>query len=500
MGYIEGYVEGTNPHPDFRLWLSSSPAPQFPIAILQRGVKMTTEPPRGLRANMLKLYNTISDDQFQRCGMQYKYKKLVFSLAWFHAVLLERRKFKSLGFNIPYEFNESDFAICHDLIIVFLDEYPDRTPIEAMRYLIAEANYGGRVTDDKDRRLVNTYMAQFIAEEAITQESFPLSELPDYVIPTDGDLQSYKDAMKNFPQNDHPAAFGQHPNADISSQREDTMEDKITKQASGMQEQVPPPFNIRHVRSTMESRSDPDPLKTVLYQECDRYNALLTALHKSLTDMQLAVQGLLIVTPELEEIMDAMLNFQVPKAWGTAYPSLKPLASWTRDLMRRVETFNNWIEGELPHVFWIPAFTYPTGYTTALLQTQARSQGIPIDTLSWEFPITNQAPESLPKAKEGSFVNGLFVEGARWDLDNNCLVEPLPMELFSPMPVIQFKPVENKKKGSKGVYSCPIYMYPFRSGSRERPSWVLNADIKCGGKPSEFWIKRGVAMLLSTAV
>merc|ERR1712070_162869 len=213
MGYIEGYVEGTNPHPDFRLWLSSSPAPQFPIAILQRGVKMTTEPPRGLRANMLKLYNTISDDQFQRCGMQYKYKKLVFSLAWFHAVLLERRKFKSLGFNIPYEFNESDFAICHDLIIVFLDEYPDRTPIEAMRYLIAEANYGGRVTDDKDRRLVNTYMAQFIAEEAITQESFPLSELPDYVIPTDGDLQSYKDAMKNFPQNDHPAA---------SAQREDT--------------------------------------------------------------------------------------------------------------------------------------------------------------------------------------------------------------------------------------------------------------------------------------
>lgn len=75
--------------------------------------------------------------------MSFKYKKLLFALSWFHAILLERRKFKSLGFNIPYEFNESDFAICHDLIIVFLDEYPERTPIEAMRYLIAEANYGG---------------------------------------------------------------------------------------------------------------------------------------------------------------------------------------------------------------------------------------------------------------------------------------------------------------------------------------------------------------------
>lgn len=105
---------------------------------------MTTEPPKGLRSNLLTLYNTISDG-------------LLFALVWFHAILLERRKFKSMGFNIPYDFNESDFAICHDLIIVFLDEYPERVPF---KYLIAEANYGGRVTDDWDRRLVNVYIGK----------------------------------------------------------------------------------------------------------------------------------------------------------------------------------------------------------------------------------------------------------------------------------------------------------------------------------------------------
>ena len=61
-------------------------------------------------------------EQFSRCGQTFRYRKLLFSLAWFHAILLERRKFKSLGFNVPYEFNESDFSICHDLVIVFLDE------------------------------------------------------------------------------------------------------------------------------------------------------------------------------------------------------------------------------------------------------------------------------------------------------------------------------------------------------------------------------------------
>jgi len=156
---IGSLVEG-NPNPKFRLWLSSSPDPQFPIAILQRGIKMTTEPPKGLRSNLLTLYNTISEEQFARCSHQSTYKRLLFSLVWFHAILLERRKFKSLGFNIPYDFNESDFAICHDLIIVFLDEYPDRVPFDAMKYLIAEANYGGRVTDDWDRRLVNVYIGK----------------------------------------------------------------------------------------------------------------------------------------------------------------------------------------------------------------------------------------------------------------------------------------------------------------------------------------------------
>ena len=189
---IEAIMEGS-PNQNFRLWLSSSPNPEFPISILQRGIKMTTEPPKGLRSNMLTLYNTIGDEQFNRCAHESTYKKLLFSLVWFHAILLERRKFKSLGFNVSYDFNESDFAICHDLIIVFLDEYPDRIPFDAMKYLIAEANYGGRVTDDWDRRLVNVYIAELFCEDCVQSEKFMLSDLADYYVPEDGDLKFYKE-------------------------------------------------------------------------------------------------------------------------------------------------------------------------------------------------------------------------------------------------------------------------------------------------------------------
>jgi len=510
-----------DPHPDFRLWLSCSPAPNFPIAILQQGLKMTTEPPKGLRANQLKLYNLISEDQFSKCGQQHKYKKLLFSLTWFHAILLERRKFKALGFNIPYDFNESDFSICHDLVVVFLDVYADKTPFEAMRYLIADANYGGRVTDDWDRRLVKVYINQFVCEDAIEVPNYPLSELRDYFIPQDGDLNSYKDFVKSLPQSEHPLAFGQHPNADISSQIEDAVdlltttsglqpkvaaegeqkkEDKILRQAEGLQELVPQLFNLRTIKTDFSSRSDPEPMKTVLYQEVERYNKLLKVLHSMLEDLKLAVQGLIIVTPDLEEVMESMLEFKVPRQWSFCYPSIKPLGSWMRDLSVRCQQFNDWVEYEMPKVFWLPGFTYPTGFNTALMQTSARQNGIAIDTLSWEFQVITQEPSTITQhAKEGAYVHGLYLEGARWDPENGYLTEPQPMELYSEMPVIHFKPVENKKKASKGTYICPMYMYPVRTGTRERPSFVIEVELRSGKHNSDFWVKRGTALLLSIA-
>ena len=95
-------------------------------------------------------------------------------------------------------------------------------------------------------------------------------------------------------------------------------------------------------------------------------------------------------------------------------------------------------------------------------------------------------------------MSGIFLEGAMWDMEAGNLADAAPMQLMSDMPVVHFKPYEGKKK-TKNLYQCPCYMYPIRTGSRERHPFVVAIDLKVGKYNSEFWTKRGTACLLSTA-
>nr|CCA21283.1 inner dynein arm heavy chain 1beta putative [Albugo laibachii Nc14]CCA21656.1 dynein heavy chain 2 putative [Albugo laibachii Nc14] len=510
---------GTTVNTNFRLWLSSDPTPKFPMAVLQRGIKMTTEPPHGIKSNLLRLYNTFTVSKFNRCHQQKKYKRLLFCLCWFHSLLLERRKFKKLGWNIPYDFNESDFLISEDVLAIYLAEN-EETPWDALKYLIAQVNYGGRVTDDWDRRLMLVYISQLFTDDIMSVDNAQLSESEHYYVPNDGDLSSYVDFIKQLPLSDPPAAFGQHANAQIASQIEEGREllstilslqmnamsentqendEKVLNGIQTLRKTVPEIFNVDSVKMALQVRDDPDALKAVLIQELDRYNKLLECIHTFLDALERGIEGIVVITPELEDVYSAILLNKVPKAWGFCYPSLKPLASWTQELQMRCEQLCKWANIGLPAVFWLTGFTYPTQFLTALFQMIARKNGISIDALNWEFVIMNQNETALttPPA-DGAYVKGLILEGARWDFEHDTLAEPYPMELHCQMPIIHFKPVETKKKFLKGYYSCPLYIHPIRAGTRERPSFIITLELKCGpGRSPDLWTKRGTALLLS---
>jgi len=517
------------PHENFRLWLSSNPTPAFPLAILQRGLKMTTEPPKGLRANLARLYSTcVSEESFAQCANKTKYGRLLFSLSFFHALLLERRKFGTLGLNIPYDFNDTDFSVSDDLLKSYLDGY-EETPWDALRYLIGEANYGGRVTDEIDRRVIKAYLLQFFCEDVLREEAaYELCEGPSgkvYCIPSNtNELKNHREFVNKLPLSDQADAFGQHPNADISymiaeseailsasakfqvcdggstasssSSAAAQMEANVLAVIGEMLETIPKPLDYGAI--AQKKSTDMSPLNVNLLQEIERYNALLGTLSLTLQRLRKGINGTVLMSSELDDVYDALAANKVPAAFLKAYPSLKPLTSWTLDLIRRVEQLSAWGHGTYPKTYWLGGFTYPTCFLTSVLQTTARRDGIAIDALSFSFSIVDES-DSDQSPEDGVYVRDLYLEGAGWNHEKKCLCEPDTMKLIVKMPVMHFKPTERKNKASASnvTYQAPLYMYGRRTGTRERPSFVTMVDLDAGGVDPSQWIKRGTALLLS---
>jgi dynein heavy chain len=231
-----------------------------------------------------------------------------------------------------------------------------------------------------------------------------------------------------------------------------------------------------------------------------RYNNLLNKVKSTLGNIIDVIQGLAPSNQDIEEVMISLVQNKVPTVWNGTYPSLKNLGSWIPDLIERISFFKNWIDDKLPKVWWLPALTYPTGFLTAILQVTARNKGISVDSLTYESVVLKQQSNDIDNYPlDGVYISGLFLEGAGWNINDCELTESKPMELLVTMPVVHLKAVE-KKKQNKGSYVCPIYMYPIRSGTRERPSYVSSIDLKFNNNSNnETWIKKGVALLLSTS-
>ena len=137
---LERICEDLHPNlvaPSFRLWLSSEPSAAFPSFILQNGVKMTNEPPKGIRANLAGSYYNISEEFLENCKRPAEFKKLIFGLCFFHASVRERKKFGPLGWNNNYVFSNPDLRISMDQLAMTLDDLQDGdvVPYAAIRYL-----------------------------------------------------------------------------------------------------------------------------------------------------------------------------------------------------------------------------------------------------------------------------------------------------------------------------------------------------------------------------
>jgi dynein heavy chain len=534
MPKLDRILEEMDPkkvHREFRLWLTSYPSNKFPVAILQNGVKMTNEAPKGLRANLTGSYfmDPISNQEFfDGCAIDEYFKLFCYSLCFFHAVIQERRLFGPLGWNIAYEFTENDLRISARQLSMFLEEYPQEVPLKALNYLMGQCNYGGRVTDDKDQRLLSTLLESYFRTEVMESGHVIFrneADKYDYVYPSYAgkDVPAHElhlEHIKNLPLVTPPGVFGFHENANLTKEMGETYrmmsellltvgqggsgggssaEDVVGEIANDVLARMAKPWSVEKVQEKYPTDYE-ESMNTVLVQELTRFNGLIKIIISSLKDIQKAVKGLLLMSAELEDAFNEMFNGATPALWlKKSYPSLKPLGAYVNDLVERLKFFQNWVDTKIPVNFWFSGIYFTQAFTTGASQNYARKYKIPIDTLSFDFLYPkDQDPQAKPE--DGVFTYGVFFEACKWDWDNWEITESDPKVLYVQAPLIHLLPCKKSEQREFPKYDCPCYKISTRKGvlstTGHSTNFVMYIFVNSSMDQSH-WIKRGCAMLTS---
>lgn len=88
---------------NFKLWLTSEEQNLFPTIFLESCFKVSYESPPGLKLNVQRVYLTLNNQEFKSYSPEKA--RLIYLLAYFHAILQERRIYVPQGWSKYYEFS-----------------------------------------------------------------------------------------------------------------------------------------------------------------------------------------------------------------------------------------------------------------------------------------------------------------------------------------------------------------------------------------------------------
>ncbi|XP_045354027.1 dynein axonemal heavy chain 8 isoform X4 [Leopardus geoffroyi] len=496
----------------FRVWITTEPHDRFPITLLQTSLKFTNEPPQGVRAGLKRTFAGINQDLLDISNLPM-WKPMLYTVAFLHSTVQERRKFGPLGWNIPYEFNSADFTASVQFIQNHLDECDIKKGVSwsTVRYMIGEVQYGGRVTDDFDKRLLNCFARVWFSEKMF-EPSFQF--YTGYKIPLCKTLDQYFEYIQSLPSLDNPEVFGLHPNADITYQSNtasavletitniqpkesgggvgETREAIVYRLSEDMLSKLPPDYIPHEVKARLIKMGHLNSMNIFLRQEIDRMQRVIAILRSSLSDLKLAIEGTIIMSENLRDALDNMYDARIPQIWKRVSWDSSTLGFWFTELLERNAQFSTWIFEGRPNVFWMTGFFNPQGFLTAMRQEVTRAhKGWALDSVTIHNEVLRQTKEEITSPPvEGVYIYGLYMDGAAWDRRNGKLTESTPKVLFTQLPVLHIFAINSIAPKDPKLYVCPIYKKPRRTDL----TFITVVYLRTVLSP-DHWILRGVALL-----
>ncbi|MEW5298846.1 MAG: hypothetical protein WDW36_001923 [Sanguina aurantia] len=541
-------VAAESAHPEFRCFFSAEPINGAPMAkilpesILQTCIKISNEPPSDMKSNMRRAFSAFTQELCDRPSTVVKraaFRSILFGLCFYHSLLLGRKKFgvgigtgsgSGLGFCRGYSFNMGDLTTCGDVLFNYLEAY-DAIPWDDLRYMFGEVFYGGHITDGMDRRCCTTYLEVLIRPEIMpigdlnadpsTWLAPPLELAPGFCAPVPSDYASMREYIESCLPAESPVVYGMHTNAELSllTSLGETLFRTVTEVSGGggggtaaggggegavrsaligYAERLPDPFNMIEIEARVKDKT---PYVVVALQEAGRMNALLVEMKASMDELQLGLDGALNMSEKMEALSRGIATNSVPALWmgcmSTRVQECYTLSAWYADVLKRVEQLAAWTAGEVvtPMSVWLPGMFNPKACLTAVMQTYARANKLPLDVMKFMTEFTTKvSPDSVTEpAPLGLYIHGLVLEGARWDKEEGVLKESKPNDLHPIMPIIQVKPVTSDDYNLEGYYLCPVYTNMQRANVYSPV--VSNMTLRTN-EPTSKWVLASVALLL----
>ena len=509
-------------HENYRLFLTTSRTDKFPVEFLHSSLKITNEPARGIRAHLERIYDNLEENFDKDYEKPVFLKPLFFSLAMFHAVLLERRKYGPSGWNIPYKWMSSDFEFSVNQIKICVQNSKE-VPFDMLSLMIGRIFYGGRVTDYNDEKLVESLLKGFFNLECLEKNYvyLPTENFSKvYKLPTTKSVKDVKEFIYNLPLSDEPGIFGLHDNAKITYDLqkcdfinrfllnyEPTLvannsdhNKEILKNIQFFQKILPKIISFKKLK-------DQDSFLIFRDQESERFNNLLKIIKSSLFELENSIKGLSTMSLKTEKMLQSFLIKEVPHFWSkNGFLSVKKLDAWFQDLIKRVDFFKKWHDTPNLKTYAFGSFFFPQGFITAVLQNHARKTKLPIDSLTLKTTVLKkyQLEKNEQGPQNGVYLKGLFLENAFFDNIEQKIVEARPKILFERMPLIWIEPIKiENKKNYDNIYKCPVYKTNLRQGklstTGHSTNFVMYLDIPIQEKYNvDHWLRRGTAIILQT--
>ncbi|VDP79028.1 unnamed protein product [Echinostoma caproni] len=530
-------------HKDFRLWLTTEPHSGFPSALLQSCLKVAYEAPPGLKRNLRRTYESWSRAYLAQ-GNSVTRGTALAALAWFHAVVQERRTYIPQGWTKFYEFSLADLRAAADVIDrLMLDSGSVGGSVKDawawIHGLFGEAIYGGRMDNSFDAQVLQSYLHQMFSDQTV--HSLRLGPLQ---LPGTTELRDYTLLIDSLSDYDLPSHFNLPANIDRSAQR--NAANRVIAQlrllsrsvgyANGFDktlwsQELGPILvlwkklnqnnqiiqsghdkrsrksgsSIHKITSHVNTGKDEPPVLQFLRLEWHNALHLVQTVHNGLAGLSRACRGTQLVTAGLHQLAESLLHGETPKTWLDEWPegALDPV-SFLRDLVRKASAVQDWLEREennqliqrdSPALDLADLFR-PSTFLNAVRQQTARQMSVPIDSLKLACWWPNSIHRNSEKQMKSIIVRvtNLKLEGALFESGRLAPSHPespslthLPDVSLLWIPKSSPDPVSSEES-----ISLPVYL------DNARDSLVANLRVPCPVGTQDQWIQAGVALLLSS--